>query len=247
MPRVRGVIFASIAAGSIFIVPGQTSTRTGVAPQYLHRIRGGDIGHCRDDDFIARLQAQADQRKVQRGGAVIGCDGMPDPAEPRKCFFELADVLAVGRNPAGVEAVHYILAFVSIELGLRYRDAVHKELRIQIDALLLRLRNDFGGNANNCRGCGNIVDHHAARPCQCISPDPHAGNHLTAYSQKSAIFDDDRSCQSALRGQMHGLANNAVMIDCRPGVDDCKVADHGLGVDDSASHDGNAASQFCRW
>ena len=67
---VRGVIAASIRAGSMLNVTGSMSTNTGVGAAVADRVGGRDERVADRDDLVAGPDADREQRQVQRGRAV---------------------------------------------------------------------------------------------------------------------------------------------------------------------------------
>ena len=60
MPFVRGVMRRSICSGSMFIVRGSESTRTGRRATVVHRICGSDVGQGGDQHIVAGLNAESE-------------------------------------------------------------------------------------------------------------------------------------------------------------------------------------------
>jgi hypothetical protein len=79
------------------------------------RIHGGDEGETRDRDLVARTDAEAEQREVDRDGAVADRQGLFDVHIVGECLFKARDELAARGNPGGLEALPDVLPLLFAE------------------------------------------------------------------------------------------------------------------------------------
>ncbi len=77
----------------------------------MHRVGGRDVGYCGNDDFIARLQPETNQRKMKGCCSIVCCDGMFDAAETGEAPLKLLNIFAIGRNPVCIDTIEHILLF----------------------------------------------------------------------------------------------------------------------------------------
>ena len=136
---VRGVIAASICAGSIVNDAGSMSTNTGRRAGVADRRDGRDERERHGDHFVARADAGGEQRQVQRAGA--GVDGdrrgrpcssartrarTPPPRSPRTNCAALED--------AGTAASISVLMRLVLRFEIEKRNhAAHLHCRIELD------------------------------------------------------------------------------------------------------------------
>src|SRR5262249_61760994 len=69
-----------------------------------HRLRGGDEGVCRQDDFITRADGERPHDEMQRIGAAGDADAVPDADISGECFLEFGDRPAENETAARADA-----------------------------------------------------------------------------------------------------------------------------------------------
>ena len=87
------------------------------------RVDRGDVGQARDDDFVARTDAEGDEGKVDRDGAVADGEGVGRANTLGESTLETVDELAFGRDPGRIKALVDVGLLIAGKIRTIDRDA----------------------------------------------------------------------------------------------------------------------------
>src|SRR5262249_14277236 len=88
-----------------------------------YSISACDVGQAWNDNLIARLQSERDERKMEGGCTVIGCNGVLNSTELGEFALEFRDKSAYRGDPTRRETFENILGFAAIEERCGHRNA----------------------------------------------------------------------------------------------------------------------------